>query len=634
MISHRATGSIALRRGLILAVALLLALEAFPAVWYVNKNAEPGGDGTSWATAFCTMEEGVAAANAAGGGEVWVAEGEYVLSPNPSGFGPVLVLESDVKLLGGFRGDELDRESRPLQPLPAILDLSGLPQNLFTNTCMQLGDFSVVDGFVFRYGWRGVIAGKVRSARVRNCVFEEMGLGVHIANSTDLLVEDCIFRGNNYGNWDTTDEWTASGILKTQGVNTVVRHCEFTGNLHHAINSARNMLIEGCVFEDNESQYGGAIYVTGTGNRIQNSVFRLNRAMNGGALFFRSNAIDPPVRPTASAFIIINSVFVENSAYSPEGTSEHSFSGFGGAIFTSLMAFPGDSLQEGDDGSYWEGEYEYEAYSGRDGAVHLRCIYGAPCPPDIHYTPLLFASNVFYGNSAQRAGGAMSTDDIWPVVVNSIYWNNGPESLYVASPEPYHGIDIADYPSFSYCILPEFPGGVGSDNLFVDPRFADPENGDFRLMRDSPAIDAGRDVSDPLYGAAVTDFLGRARGFPYASSPGGDGSYYDIGAFEFHPGWHAGDIDGSGSLSLSELLRIIQIFSMGGYHCDPNGEDGYAPGPDQAARDCDPHSSDYNPQDWRIDLTELLRAVQFFNVGGYHWCPGPESEDGYCLGAQ
>jgi hypothetical protein len=43
-------------------------------------------------------------------------------------------------------------------------------------------------------------------------------------------------------------------------------------------------------------------------------------------------------------------------------------------------------------------------------------------------------------------------------------------------------------------------------------------------------------------------------------------------------------------------------------------------------------SSDYNPQDWAIDLSELLRLIQFFNSGGYYACPDDGTEDGYCLG--
>ncbi|HPO14239.1 MAG TPA: C1 family peptidase [Candidatus Hydrogenedentes bacterium] len=92
---------------------------------------------------------------------------------------------------------------------------------------------------------------------------------------------------------------------------------------------------------------------------------------------------------------------------------------------------------------------------------------------------------------------------------------------------------------------------------------------------------------------------------------------------------HNADQDGDGVINLSELLRVIQFYNSEGYHCDAAAsEDGYAPGPGDQS--CIPHASDYNPQDWRINLSELLRLIQFFNSGGYHPCI--EGEDGYCPG--
>ena len=92
---------------------------------------------------------------------------------------------------------------------------------------------------------------------------------------------------------------------------------------------------------------------------------------------------------------------------------------------------------------------------------------------------------------------------------------------------------------------------------------------------------------------------------------------------------HSADQNGDNQINLSELLRVIQFFNSGGYHCNPQGEDGYAPGPGDQS--CTPHASDYNPQDWTISLSELLRLIQFFNIGRYHPCPGV-GEDGYCPG--
>ncbi len=74
---------------------------------------------------------------------------------------------------------------------------------------------------------------------------------------------------------------------------------------------------------------------------------------------------------------------------------------------------------------------------------------------------------------------------------------------------------------------------------------------------------------------------------------------------------------------------MIQFFNSGGLHCEAGTEDGYAPGP-PGDTSCAIHSGDYNPQDWQIGLSELLRVIQFFNSAGYHACP--EGEDGFCPG--
>jgi len=96
---------------------------------------------------------------------------------------------------------------------------------------------------------------------------------------------------------------------------------------------------------------------------------------------------------------------------------------------------------------------------------------------------------------------------------------------------------------------------------------------------------------------------------------------------------HSVDQNGDWQVDLSELLRLIQLYNAPGYGCAvpaDSTEDGYAPGPG-VDFGCAPHGSDYAPQDWNIELGELLRAIQFYNLGGYGVCEG--TEDGYCPGA-
>ena len=92
---------------------------------------------------------------------------------------------------------------------------------------------------------------------------------------------------------------------------------------------------------------------------------------------------------------------------------------------------------------------------------------------------------------------------------------------------------------------------------------------------------------------------------------------------------HSGDISADFTISLSEVVRVIQLFNLSGYHCSTNSEDGFAPG--EGDQSCEPHDADYAPQDWRIDLSELLRVLQMYNLGVYSECGG--TEDGFCPGA-
>jgi Ca2+-binding EF-hand superfamily protein len=93
---------------------------------------------------------------------------------------------------------------------------------------------------------------------------------------------------------------------------------------------------------------------------------------------------------------------------------------------------------------------------------------------------------------------------------------------------------------------------------------------------------------------------------------------------------HSADYNSDWRISLSELLRCIQLFNSDGYHCTGDSEDGY--GLNDGPRACAPHSSDYAPQDWHIHLSELLRLVQLFNTESGNYAAQIGSEDGYAPG--
>ncbi len=132
----------------------------------------------------------------------------------------------------------------------------------------------------------------------------------------------------------------------------------------------------------------------------------------------------------------------------------------------------------------------------------------------------------------------------------------------------------------------------------------------------------------PDYAAEVRDAgsnASDAAGEPVALSVANGGLTVTVG-----PPAHSADYDKDYSISLSELLRVVQFYNIGTFHCDTSTEDGYAPG--TGDQTCTAHDGDYNPRDWAISLNELLRIIQFYNApgGDYHYSPG--TEDNYAPG--
>jgi len=155
-------------------------------------------------------------------------------------------------------------------------------------------------------------------------------------------------------------------------------------------------------------------------------------------------------------------------------------------------------------------------------------------------------------------------------------------------------------------------------------------DGEGQVEGDGEADGEGQEEGD-----GEADGEGQVEGDGEADGEGqveGDGEADGEGQVEgeIDPCGHSADQNGDCVISLSELLRVIQFFNSGGYRCDEAGEDGYGPGFDETRQDCPPHNSDYNPQNWQISLSELLRLIQFFNSAGYFACE--DGEDGFCAG--
>ena len=122
------------------------------------------------------------------------------------------------------------------------------------------------------------------------------------------------------------------------------------------------------------------------------------------------------------------------------------------------------------------------------------------------------AYNTFYRNSGDSGMAASKTGSLY----GNIFW------------EPY-GDPLGDTPDPKYCILSFLPLlGEVNGNLGTDPRMVDPDNMDFHLQPDSPAIDAGTSLFGPDF-----DLEDNPRPYDATDQTRGDGTDFDIGAFEY-----------------------------------------------------------------------------------------------------
>ncbi|MCA9286779.1 MAG: hypothetical protein KDA22_16260, partial [Phycisphaerales bacterium] len=93
-------------------------------VRFVDASAAPRGDGRTWATAFDSLEVGIAALVAGEATELWVAQGTYVpTEPSEPGTprSVQFVLPAGGTIYGGFAGDEQSLEERDWTSHPTIL---------------------------------------------------------------------------------------------------------------------------------------------------------------------------------------------------------------------------------------------------------------------------------------------------------------------------------------------------------------------------------------------------------------------------------------------------------------------------------------------------------------------------------
>ena len=295
----------------------LLSLMAIPCtggVIYVDDDASPGGNGTTWGTAYKYLQDALHEPPSYGD-EIWVAAGMY--KPDQDEGGNVTTGDREatfqvvngVSLYGGFAGGESRKDARNLVINRTTLsgDLSGNDGPDFANngensyivaTCSGADANTIIDGFTIIGGNANGLPqeGHARGAGMRidsggptvsNCTFKsnraDHGAGMYISQSNPTIT-DCIFVGNRV-------DGQGSGMYNSEST-TVVSNCIFRSNLAWGSgggmnNYESNPTIINCMFYDNEAVngQGGAIRNWDNNNaEVTNCTFSGNSAVNGNCI--------------------------------------------------------------------------------------------------------------------------------------------------------------------------------------------------------------------------------------------------------------------------------------------------------------------------------------------------------------
>ena len=200
---------------LVSAVILQIAAgTADAATVYVNANAKghAAADGTSWKTAFLSLQDALdKAASTTGSDEIWVADGTYVptkiYAPNgvvggSSGLNSAHLktfdLPDQVAIYGGFSGNEKSRSQRSSDSDRTILSGGGVSWHVVTagNDVAHAGVRATLDGLTIQGGnAQGAAGGDLLFAPFS--YGHNLGGGLYVAFDSVINVDNVDFHDNS-----------------------------------------------------------------------------------------------------------------------------------------------------------------------------------------------------------------------------------------------------------------------------------------------------------------------------------------------------------------------------------------------------------------------------------------------------
>jgi predicted outer membrane repeat protein len=283
------------------------------AVWYVDADA-PGGDGTSWGTAFDNIQDAINACSSTWmicmgpTDQIWVKAGFYSLSNQ-------INVNKYVAIYGGFNGTETSSSQRDWENNITLVNGNDSVR------CFNITAHAIIDGFNIRRGRASSANGGgiyidsspvycsmldfYHVAKIRNCTINQNtaeldGGGIYDLES-DPVITNCSFIensatcGGGIKNWQSSPviekcrfeanrstgqgSWGGGAICSDYLCYGTITNCIFYLNESNSRGGAiayhmAYPYITNCTFSENEAVHsGGAIYANTGGPRVKNCIF-------------------------------------------------------------------------------------------------------------------------------------------------------------------------------------------------------------------------------------------------------------------------------------------------------------------------------------------------------------------------
>jgi cysteine-rich repeat protein len=376
-------------------------------------------DGRSWATAFGRLQDAVDAAASAGEPcEVWAAGGTYwVYEANQL---DTLELRDDVTVLGGFAGNETDREAR--NPAVNFTNIIGNnPANeaevVFHVVTAMGTKAAVLDGFTIQNGKAiglaahlddrggGLLAYAaeltVERCRIERSAAETYGGGAYVFGGAGVVFRDAVFHVNTVGRYGMPDaHLTSGGGLFVHQAEVALERVTFTSNQAGSggalgVQTGKITAVDSTFEYNSGLGFGGAVHAKDSDLAFTGGRFTSNSSLGGGAM-----------AASGAELVRLEGVRFEGNTGAEGGALRDSYSD---AVQVLGCTFQGNS--GGDGGALWARndsvfEVRGSTFSGNsaNGSGGALCLSARPgSVPGV----AVVSDCTFLGNEAAGQGGAI-----------------------------------------------------------------------------------------------------------------------------------------------------------------------------------------------------------------------------------